>query len=79
MPAFAAETSAPGAETPKIAFGTIVGIVRNPAKAPVGGATVTAARADGGGIRATVSGSDGVYSFADMTPGAWSVTSQADG
>ena len=48
-------------------------------KGPVAHATVTAVRADGGGIRATVSGSDGVYSFADLPPGVWSVTSQADG
>jgi hypothetical protein len=38
-----------------------------------------AARADGTGMRATVSASDGVYSFADVVPGAWSLTSQADG
>src|SRR5579871_6676789 len=79
LPALAAEASAPAAETPKLALGTIVGIVRSAAKAPVGGATVTAARSDGGSIRATVSGSDGLYSFADMAPGAWSVTLQADG
>jgi hypothetical protein len=53
--------------------GTIVGIVTNAAKAPVGGATVTATRT-GGGIRATVSGSDGIYSFADVAPGSWSLT-----
>ena len=33
----------------------------------------------GGGIRSTVSGSDGVYSFADLPPGAWSLTVQVDG
>ncbi|HTA45322.1 MAG TPA: TonB-dependent receptor [Bryobacteraceae bacterium] len=76
---FAAETLAPAAETPKLALGTIVGIVRNPAKVPVGGATITAAKVDGSGIRATISGSDGVYSFADVVPGAWSITAQADG
>ena len=55
------------------ARGTIVGIVTNAAKVPVGGATVTAVRA-GGGIRSTVSGSDGIYSFADVPPGSWSLT-----
>ena len=41
-------------------------------------ATVTASRAEGG-IRATVSGSDGVYSFADLPPGSWTITIEADG
>src|SRR5882724_3384905 len=59
--------------------GAIVGIVMNSAKLAVAGATVTAVRLDGGGIRATVSGSDGVYSFADLAPGAWSVTVQVNG
>ena len=62
----------------KISSGAIVGIVTNAAKLPVAGATVTAARV-GGGIRATVSGSDGVYSFADLPPGAWSLTVQVEG
>ncbi len=79
--AWAAEpvgSTAPVAESPKATFGAIVGIVRNSAKLPVGGATVTAVRADGSGTRATLSGSDGMYSFADLLPGAWSVTSQVD-
>ena len=29
--------------------------------------------------RATISGSDGVYSFADLPAGAWTVTAQVDG
>jgi Putative beta-barrel porin-2, OmpL-like. bbp2/Carboxypeptidase regulatory-like domain len=67
------------AATVKVSSGAIVGIVRNAAKLPVAGATVTAMRTDGGAIRATVSSSDGVYSFADLTPGEWSVTAQVDG
>jgi putative OmpL-like beta-barrel porin-2/carboxypeptidase family protein len=59
--------------------GTIVGIITDSAKLPVAHATVTATKVGGGGIRATVSGSDGVYSFADLPAGAWSVTSQVDG
>jgi hypothetical protein len=59
--------------------GTIVGVVTNSAKLPVAGVTVTAVRADGEAIRATVSGSDGVYSFADLPPGAWSLTVDAVG
>jgi hypothetical protein len=60
------------------AAGTIVGVVTNAAKAPIGGATVTATRA-GGGIRSTVSGSDGVYSFADLPVGSWTVTTTVEG
>jgi hypothetical protein len=59
--------------------GTIVGVVTNAAKLPVAGVTVTAVRADDEAIRATVSGSDGVYSFADLPPGAWSLTLDAAG
>jgi hypothetical protein len=57
-------------------FGALVGLVTDAAGAPVAHATVTAQRVDGSSIRATISGSDGVYSFADLPPGAWSVTSQ---
>jgi Putative beta-barrel porin-2, OmpL-like. bbp2/Carboxypeptidase regulatory-like domain len=63
----------------KVSAGAIVGIVTNSAKLPVAGATVTATRIDGGAIRATISGSDGIYSFADLTPGTWSLTLQVDG
>jgi Putative beta-barrel porin-2, OmpL-like. bbp2/Carboxypeptidase regulatory-like domain len=72
----AQETSAP---VVRAQAGAIVGMVTNSAKLPVAGATVTAVRVDGGGIRATVSGSDGVYSFADLPPGLWSITVQVDG
>src|SRR5450631_3593444 len=75
MRVHADETSAPAHATP----GAIVGIVRNPDKVPVSGATVTAVRSDGGAIRATLSCSDGIYSFADLPPGAWSLTLQLDG
>src|ERR1039457_387332 len=59
--------------------GTIVGIITNSAKVPVAHATVTARRVDGGAIRSTISGSDGIYSFADLSPGAWSLTSEVEG
>ena len=75
----AADASAAAAAPMKIASGTIVGIVKNPAKVAVAGATVTAAKVDGSAIRATVSLSDGIYSFADLTPGVWSITAQVDG
>jgi putative OmpL-like beta-barrel porin-2/carboxypeptidase family protein len=72
----AQESSAPMI---KVSSGAIVGVVTNAAKVPIAGATVTAARVDGGGIRATVSGSDGVFSFADVVPGAWSITVDVEG
>jgi hypothetical protein len=54
--------------------GTIVGLVTSAKKLPVAQATVTAVRTDGSGIRATLSGTDGVYSFADLPPGKWAIT-----
>ena len=74
-----AESAAPASGSPKTALGAIVGIVTDSAKQPVAHATVTAVRADGGGIRATVSGSDGVYSFGDLPPGSWALTIEAAG
>ena len=67
------------AAEPSASPGTIVGIVTNSAKLPVAHATVTAIRVDGSGIHATLSGSDGVYSFPDLPPGTWSVISELDG
>ena len=67
------------AEPPAGAPGAIVGIVTNDAKRPVSQATVTATTSDGHLTRATVSGSDGVYSLADLPPGNWIVTIQAPG
>jgi hypothetical protein len=63
----------------KVPSGTIVGIVKNAAKVAVGGATVVATGVESGAIRATVSSSDGVYSFSDLAPGTWAVTAQVDG
>jgi hypothetical protein len=60
-------------------LGAIVGRLTTAAGAPVANATVTATRADGGAIRATLSASDGVYSFGDLTPGAWTVSAQVQG
>jgi hypothetical protein len=77
LPAVQAEESS--APVVKTSPGAIVGIVTNSTKLPVAGATVTAIRVDGGAIRATVSSSDGIYSFADLAPGEWSITVQVDG
>src|ERR1700683_4119181 len=71
----AADPAAPQPQLP----GAIVGVVRNSDKVPVPGATITAVRAGGGAIRATLSGSDGVYSFADLPPGTWSLSLQVEG
>src|SRR4029077_14156112 len=63
---------------PNAGYGTIAGVVTTASKAPVGGATVTATRA-GGGIRSTISGSDGIYTFADVLAGSWSLTITVEG
>src|SRR5216683_64591 len=75
----AAEPAPPATGSTKEAYGAIVGVVTNAAKLPVASATVTAVRRDGGGIRATVSASDGTYSFADLPPGSWAITSEVEG
>ena len=77
----AADEAGLAAVAPQVAKespGTIVGIVTSAAKVPAPQATVMASRI-GGGIRATISGSDGVYSFADLAPGRWVITVQVDG
>jgi hypothetical protein len=79
LPTFAAVgADAPSAPN-KVAYGAIVGVVRNAAKVPLAGVTVTAMKADGSAIRATVSGSDGVYSFPDLPPGTWSINAEGEG
>ena len=59
--------------------GTIVGLVTDVAHAPVAHATVTAIRASDHAIRATVSGVDGAYAFADLQPGTWALSWEAPG
>jgi hypothetical protein len=61
------------------AVAAITGVVRNQSKLPVPGATISASSADGKLFRATVCGSDGVYSFADVTPGVYNISSEAEG
>jgi hypothetical protein len=63
----------------KTELGAVVGVVSDAAGRRVGGATVTATRADGSGVRAAIAGSDGVFSFADLPLGAWSLSVQAKG
>ncbi len=74
MVAPAGNASAQEVASARATVGAIVGTVTDSAKLPLAHVTVTAVRADGAAIRATVSNGDGVYSFADLTPGAWSVT-----
>src|ERR1700728_2494082 len=75
----AAEPAAPVRVSPQTSYGAIVGVLTDSAKLPIARATVTAVRVDGTAIRATVSGTDGVYSFADLSPGAWSISAKVDG
>ena len=75
FPATGADTAAPN----KPIYGSIAGIARTPAGLPLASATITALRLDGTGTRASISGSDGIYSFADVVPGKYSVTVEADG
>jgi hypothetical protein len=77
-PLRADEATSSALDKDTVRFGAIVGIVTNSAKQPLAHATVTATRGDGS-IRATLSGSDGVFSFADLPPGAWKLSLQADG
>jgi len=69
----------PAPQVVQASLGTIVGIVTNSANLPIAHATVTAARADGTSIRATIAGSDGVYAFADLPAGEWLLTAQVEG
>src|SRR6202046_2673552 len=75
----AAEQAAPVRVSPQTSYGAIVGVLTDSAKLPVARATVTAVRVDGTAIRATVSGNDGVYTFADLSPGAWSISATVEG
>ena len=60
-------------------FGAIAGVVRSSAKVPITGAMVTAVRTDGKGIWTTITGTDGIYSISNITPGEYQVTLQAEG
>jgi hypothetical protein len=59
--------------------GAIVGTVVNATQQPVVHATVAARRTDGSGIRATLTNSEGVYSFGDLPAGSWIVSVQVPG
>jgi hypothetical protein len=78
-PAYAADPPGSATARPGATPGAIVGIVSDSGKRPVAGATVTAIRVDGTGIRATISDSNGLYTFADLAPGDWSISVQSEG
>ena len=73
------EAATAASEDSKDALGALVGVVTDSAGRPVARATVTAVRRDGHGIRATVSSSDGTYSFNDLPAGTWVLSAQAPG
>ncbi|HEY2685675.1 MAG TPA: TonB-dependent receptor [Steroidobacteraceae bacterium] len=52
-------------------LGAIVGLLEGADHAPLAHVTVTAVKADGSAVRATLSGSDGLYTFADLPAGEW--------
>src|SRR5580700_5478052 len=60
-------------------LGALVGLITDAHGAPVAHATVTALQQGGGAVRATLSGSDCVYSFADLPAGNWSVSVEVPG
>ena len=60
-------------------LGALVGIVTDSSGAPLAHVTVSAVRADGSGVRATITGSDGMYSFADVPSGSWSLSVDVPG
>ena len=60
-------------------LGALVGVVTDSVGRPVARATVTAVRRDGHGVRATVSSSDGTYSFNDLPAGTWVLSAQVAG
>jgi hypothetical protein len=66
-------------ESESASFGAIVGVLTDGKKAPVSHATITATRDNGSSIRATISGTDGTYSFSDLTAGNWKLSVRTTG
>ena len=60
-------------------FGGLVGLVTDASKAPVPGASVTAAHSDSGVSRTVVTGRDGSFRIADLAPGRYNVTIDLEG
>ncbi len=60
-------------------WGALVGLVTRGTHAPIAYATITARRIDGPGIRATIADRNGMYAFADLPAGPWTVSVDAPG
>jgi Carboxypeptidase regulatory-like domain len=59
--------------------GTITGIVRDQAKSPLPGATITANKLDDNTAQTALSGSDGAYMLSSVPPGMYSVMAEKAG
>ena len=59
--------------------GTITGIVRDQAKSPLAGATITATKLDDNTALTALSGSDGAYQLSSVPPGMYSVMAEKVG
>ena len=60
-------------------FGALTGIVRDGARSPLADVTVTATQVDGSTVRGTISASGGLFAFADLPPGTYTVIAQYPG
>jgi hypothetical protein len=67
------------ADSQTATLGALVGILTDKGKAPVAHATVTATKDNGSSIRATISAADGTYTFADLSPGKWTLAVRTTG
>src|ERR1700733_9523770 len=59
--------------------GTITGTVRDQAKSPLAGATITATKLDDDTAQTALSGSDGAYKLSSVPPGMYSVMAEKVG
>src|ERR1700722_16213068 len=59
--------------------GNIKGTIRDQAKAPIAGATITATNLENNSTRIASSGGDGVYQLRDLPAGRYSVSAQKSG
>jgi hypothetical protein len=60
-------------------FGGIAGVVVDPSKAAVPGATITVTNSQTGAVRTTVSGPDGSFRISDLDPGRYNVVVELQG
>ncbi len=59
--------------------GALTGVVKDSGGHPLGGVTISASKQDGVTVRGTISNSEGIYSFSDLTPGEYSVGPDLEG